>query len=274
MSQYSDLIQQAFLSLRSRLTEPVDCAIILGTGLNDVIQRIAVLDEISYADIPGMAQTTTPTHQGKLILGKLANQTVAIAFGRLHLYEGHSAQQIALLVYVLQALGAKQLVVSNAAGALNSNFHPGDIMVINDHINFTGQNPIIGEDDSLGPRFVDMSRAYEPNLAATAFNIASQMNLPIHIGTYAGVLGPSLETSAERRMLKQWGADAVGMSTVTEVIAANHCGMKVLGLSAITNLALGDTNQQVDNIEEVLKYAAIADKGITEIIVETLQIDL
>jgi purine-nucleoside phosphorylase len=170
------------------------------------------------------------------------------------------------MVYLMNALGAKQLMITNAAGALNPAYQPGEIMIIHDHLNFTGSNPLIGQDDTMGNRFVDMSKAYHPITAAKALHCASELNLNIHTGIYAGVLGPSLETSAERRMLQTAGADAVGMSTVLEVIAANHCQMNVLGLSAITNMALGDSDQQVDTIEAVLENAAVADKGIAQII--------
>ena len=271
MTTYSDLIQTASNYLRLSIKQPIDIMVVLGSGLSDIADEVKMIQEINYQDITGLPKTSAPTHQGKILIVELAGKTIAFCLGRLHLYEGVSAQQVAILTYVMSAIGAKKLIITNAAGALNDKYRPGDIMLINDHINFTGHNPICGEDDSLGVRFADMSQAYNKKLSAKAFHIASELNLPIHTGVYAGVAGPSLETSAERRMLRQWGADAVGMSTVMEVIAANHCGMDVVGISAITNLALGNANQQADTIEEVLLHAAEAGKGIKKIIFDLIE---
>ena len=202
-----------------------------------------------------------------------STKTIAVCAGRIHLYEGFSPQQVSSYVYILNQLGAKELIVTNAAGALNPNYKPGEIMLIEDHINFTGQNPLIGQDESLGMRFPDMSEAYSKRLSQIAGQAAQSLNINLHSGVYAGVTGPSLETSAERRMLRMFGADAVGMSTVTEVIAAKHCSMNILGLSAITNLALGDENQQPDTIESVLENAAVAGKKIKEVVERVLEND-
>lgn len=271
MTIYSDLIQSASIQLKQSIKQPIDIMVVLGSGLSEIAGSVNIIQEINYQDIVGLPTTSAPTHQGKILIAEIADKTVAFCLGRLHLYEGVSAQQVAMLTYVMSALGAKKLIITNAAGALNEKYRPGDIMVINDHINFTGQNPIIGEDDSLGVRFADMSQAYTRTLSANVYHIASELNLNIHTGVYAGVTGPSLETSAERRMLRIWGADAVGMSTVMEVIAANHCGMDVVGLSAITNLALGNAEQQADSIEEVLFHAAEAGKGIKKILFALLE---
>lgn len=266
MSNFANLIKNSATKLRTGLSQPIDTAVILGSGLSGIAQHMKVHSEVNYRDIGNMPEPTVPSHKGKVQFGELAGKSVALCHGRLHLYESYSAQQVVMLVYIMNLLGARQLIITNAAGALNSAYRPGDIMIINDQINCTGASPLIGQDDTLGQRFVDMSQAYNPLTAANALRSASDSNLSIHSGIYAGVLGPSLETSAERRMLRQLGADAVGMSTVLEVIAANHCGMNVLGLSAITNLALGDSNQGVDTIEAVLENAAKADDGITELI--------
>lgn len=271
MSTYAERIQRATDYLRDQLPCAIDTAIVLGSGLGGIVAHLESATELGYDQIPGLPAATAPTHKGRLIIGKLADRSVAICQGRLHLYEGYSAQEVAMMIYLLGGIGVKSLLLTNAAGALNAEYRPGEIMVINDHINFTGHNPSRGMDDTLGNRFTDMSQAYDQSLAAEALRIGANLGVVIHTGVYAGVLGPSLETSAERRMLRQWGADAVGMSTVMEVIAARQSGMRVLGLSAITNLALGDAHQQVDTIEAVLENAAIADKGITEILLAGLQ---
>ncbi|MEM7360957.1 MAG: purine-nucleoside phosphorylase [Pseudomonadota bacterium] len=270
MTPHVERIRIATEYLRDNLVQSVDTAIILGTGLSEIITHLDIETELEFNQVPGLTETTVPGHQGKFIMGKLGDRKVLVCQGRLHLYEGNTAQQVAMPVYLLGGMGVQTLLVTNASGALNQAYQPADIMVINDHINFTGQNPLRGEDDTLGSRFTDMSEPYDKRIAAYALRIGSNLGLGIHTGVYAGVLGPSLETSAERRMLRQWGADTVGMSTVMEVIAARHLGIKVLGLSAITNLALGDANQQVDTIEAVLENAALADAGITQIMLEGL----
>ena len=266
MKPYSQSIAEITNQLKTRFNQPLDYAVVLGSGLSDIVNDANILLEVDLTDIHGLPTSTAPSHHGKILFCEISNKTVALCQGRLHLYEGHSAEQIVMLIYALRNLGAEQLIITNAAGALNDKYQPGDVMLIQDHINFTGQNPLIKQDGALTERFTDMSQAYSPELIARAFNIASDLRLPVHVGVYAGVTGPSLETSAERRMYRLCGADAVGMSTVMEVIAANHCGMQVLGLSAITNLAIGDEHQQVDSIEEVLRNAAVAGAGIQKIL--------
>lgn len=266
MSVFSQHIKTAAQSVRVHEHRRIDTAIILGSGLSDFIPELENTIALDYKDIDGLTATSVTSHPGRLIFGEHQQQNVAICQGRHHLYEGYTAQQVTTLVYVLAELGVKRLIITNAAGALNANYSPGDVMLINDHINFTGCNPIVGQDDSLGNRFTDMSQAYNRSMIQSAKQAASENQLQVHRGIYAGVLGPSLETSAERRMLATLGGDAVGMSTVMEVIAANQCAMQVLGLSAITNLALGDATQKVDTIEEVLRYAAVAGEKIGVII--------
>lgn len=264
------LISQARQHVRSHFEGTLDTAIILGSGLSELsVNGFNEVARIAYSDIDGLPQSTAPSHAGELRIISNGTKHVALCAGRHHLYEGYSAQQVSALTYLISALGASTLIVTNAAGALNPNYKPAQLMLINDHINFTGQNPLRGQDDSLGSRFPDMSQAYEPSFIRSAMAIAKTHDIICHEGIYAGVTGPSLETSAERRMLRTLGADAVGMSTVTEVIAAKHCGLKVLGISAITNLALGDKNQQVDTVEEVLKNAATAGADI-KLILEAL----
>lgn len=266
MTAYSQLIEKITNQLKARFDRPLDYAVVLGSGLSDIVDGANILAEVELSEIEGLPTATAPSHRGKILFCEIADKVVALCQGRLHLYEGYSAEKIVMLVYALRNLGAEQLIITNAAGSLNEKYNPGDVMVIQDHINFTGHNPLISQDGSLSSRFTDMSQAYSRELSSRAFTIANDLDMPLHLGVYAGVTGPSLETSAERRMLRICGADAVGMSTVMEVIAANHCGMQVLGLSAITNSAIGDQHQQVDSIEEVLRNAAIAGQGIQKIL--------
>jgi purine-nucleoside phosphorylase len=271
MSTLLESVNNAAKSIRQRFSKPIDCAIILGSGLSNLhLDGFEQVDSIGYNDIEGLPQTTAPTHKGELRLVSNGHKTIALCAGRHHLYEGYNSHQVTTLVYTLAAIGVKTLIITNAAGALNPSFRPGDVMLIEDHINFTGQNPVRGQDESLGILFPDMSQAYNAELLKHATAAASKFSVKCHSGIYIGVMGPSLETSAERRMMRGFGADAVGMSTVLESIAANHCGMKVLGLSAITNLALGGEDQQADTIEEVLKNAEIAGKGMKKILNEIL----
>ncbi len=264
MLSYADKIKQAADAVAKQLNGNFDSALILGSGLSHLFAD-ADTDILDYQQIPNMPAPAVLSHQGTLASVKFKEKSVAICRGRVHLYEGHAAEDVAFMVYVLAQLGVQKLIITNAAGALNPDYSPGDIMIIQDHINHTGRNPVVGQDDTLGMPFTDMSQAYPPTLAADALRCGSNLDLNVHLGIYAGVLGPTLETSAERRMLRAWGADAVGMSTVIEVIAANHCAMQVIGLSAITNMATGATDQRIDTVDEILANAATAAIGIAEI---------
>jgi len=216
-----------------------EIGLILGSGLGGLADQVTARAEIPYAEIPNFPVPAAEGHGGRLILGSLEGRAVAVLQGRAHLYEGHAAWDLALPVRVIADLGVEALIVTNAAGGLNPAFAAGDLMVIDDHINFTGTNPLVGRDDGgLGPRFPDMSRAYDPALRDAALAASRAEGVAVHTGVYVGVLGPSYETPAEIEMFARWGADAVGMSTVTEVIAARHLGLRVLGISVITN-ALG-----------------------------------
>lgn len=271
MTELAHTIERAHQSIRKRTTAKIDAAVVLGSGLSNLdLSGYKELHTIRYADIEGLPVSTAPSHAGELRIVSNNKQTIALCAGRHHLYEGYTAQQVCTLTYLLSTLGAQTLIITNAAGALNAEFTPGDVMLIDDHINATNHNPLIGQDETLGNRFPDMSEAYSNSLLAQAQLAASSQGIDCHHGVYIGVTGPSLETSAERRMFSAMGADAVGMSTVLEVIAANHCGMNVLGLSAITNLALGDDDQSVDTLEDVLRNAAIAGEKITTILNELL----
>ena len=271
---FKDTVSLASASIRRAYTGQIDQAVILGSGLSGLdLAGFESVAKINYLDIDGLPKSTAPSHVGELELVSNGAKTVALCSGRQHLYEGYSAQEVCTMIYALGTLGTHTLVVTNAAGALNPEYRPGDVMLINDHINFTGQNPVIGQDEHFGITFPDMSQAYHRSLSQRAKVIAEQHAIDLHSGVYMGVTGPSLETSAERRMFRILGADAVGMSTVLEVIAANHVGMNVLGLSAITNLALGDENQEPDTIEDVLAHAAIAGAKIKRILEGVLSSD-
>jgi len=265
MTTLVNSVATATKSIRRRYGESI------GSGLSDLLlDGFEEVAHVSYSDIEGLPPATAPSHVGQISIVSNGSKTIALCAGRHHLYEGYNAHQVTTLVYTLAQLGVSNLIITNAAGALNPSYHPGDVMLIEDHINFTGHNPIRGQDESFGVTFPDMSKAYSPAHLSLAAEAATAHQLNYHRGIYIGVLGPSLETSAERRMMRGFGADAVGMSTVLETIAANHCGMQVLGLSAITNLALGNDDQQADTIEEVLENAAKAGQGMKIILNEIL----
>jgi purine-nucleoside phosphorylase len=256
-------IANAIASIENSTTRRCDIALILGSGLGSVADELADACSIPYEEIPGFRVATTSGPAGRLLLGNWCGQNVAVLQGRMHLYEGWHAADIALPIRVLRGLGATHLVVTNAAGALNPEFQPGQIMLIEDHLNFTGTDPLTGpNDDALGLRFPDMSRAYDPELRQLATTLLDKREVDFQTGIYAGVGGPSLETSAERRFYRMAGADAIGMSTVLEVIAAVHAGIRVLGFSAITNMATGGADQEPDLIEEVHRVADIAGKKL------------
>jgi purine-nucleoside phosphorylase len=243
--------------------------IVLGSGLGGLADAIEEAVAIPYGAIAGFPRPSAPGHAGRLLVGWLFGRRVAVMQGRLHLYEGWSPQEVALPVYLLKALGAERLVLTNAAGALNPEFAPGEVMLIEDHLNFTGTNPLTGpNDERLGLRFPDLSRAYDPGLRDAAW--AAGEGLGLRVGIYAGVAGPSLETSAERRFLRNAGADAVGMSTVVEAIAAAHASLPVLGLAAITNAATGGPDQAPDTIEDVLAMAEVAGETIAALLARLL----
>lgn len=233
-------IGEAVGAIRRRTNLAPVIGVILGSGLGALADQADAEAVLPYGEIPHFPVSTASGHRGRLIVGRLEGKPVALMQGRVHLYEGYTAAQAVFPVRVLVGLGVRTLIVTNAAGGINPAFRPGDLMVITDHINFFGTNPLIGpNDEALGPRFPDMSRAYDPALVALAVTVARQAGVAVHHGVYIGVSGPSYETPAELAMMAGWGGDAVGMSTVPEVIAARHAGVRVLGLSAITNAAAG-----------------------------------
>jgi purine-nucleoside phosphorylase len=228
--------------------------LVLGSGLGAFADELTERTDIPYAEIPGWPHSTAVGHAGTLIVGKLGALDVAVMAGRAHLYEGYSMQQVTFGVRVLHSIGARSMVFTNAAGGINLALERGGLVIISDHINLQGGNPLVGpNDDSLGPRFPDMSEAYSRAWRQTAKMVATELCIPVTEGVYAAMLGPSYETPAEIRYLRAIGADVVGMSTVPEVIVASHMGMKVLGISCVTNMAAGIVPHQKINHEEVLE---------------------
>jgi purine-nucleoside phosphorylase len=229
--------------------------LVLGSGLGVLADSIDDPIYIGYNDVPGFPQTTVEGHKGRFVIGRYQEKPVIAMQGRFHYYEGKSLEEVILPVRVMKALGTETLILTNAAGGVNTGFQPGDIMLITDHINFSGVNPLRGRNqEELGPRFPDMSFAYDPGLLDTAKKAAESLEIPYRTGVYAMMQGPSFETPAEIRMLRILGADAVGMSTVPEVIAAAHAKIKVLGISCITNMAAGILKQPLTH-QEVIETA-------------------
>lgn len=243
-----------------------DTGIILGSGLGSIANEIKNPITIPYSEIPHFPQSTVVGHKGMLIIGQLQQHNVICMQGRFHLYEGHPPQIINTIIQAFKSLGIKQLIVTNAAGSLNLDYAPGSIMMINDHINFSGCNPLIGaNNEKYGPRFPSMMNAYTPKLRTKMHQIANQLQIPLHEGVYMMVLGPNFETPAEIKAFKILGADAVGMSTVPEVICATRCGIDVLGLSIITNYGSGMTSQQLSH-EETLLQGQQASNNLSKLI--------
>jgi purine-nucleoside phosphorylase len=258
-------IKEAVISIRSRNIFTPEAGIILGTGLGNLVSRIETETEIDYKDIPHFPVSTVEFHKGRLVYGTLAGKKVIALQGRFHLYEGYSMQQITFPVRVMKLLGIKYLLISNAAGSMNPAMKKGSLMLIDDHINLQLLNPLAGKNyDELGPRFPDMSRPYSPDLIKKIENIAAYLNLPLHKGVYVAVQGPSLETRAEYRFLRTIGADAVGMSTVPEVIVANHMDLPVAAVSVITDECDPDNLKPV-NIEEIIETARHAEVYLTDL---------
>lgn len=258
MATTFEMIQESMKFIEGKSNFRPEYGIILGTGLGKLADSIKTDSVISYEQIPHFPVSTVETHAGKLILGTLAGKKVIAMQGRFHYYEGYSMQQIVFPVRVMKFMGVHSLIVSNAAGGINPLFSPGTIMAITDHINLLGNNPLIGPNDNrIGPRFPDMSEPYSKELLKVANKVALNNGIRLEQGIYASMSGPSLETRAEYRMLKTLGADVIGMSTVPEVIAAVHCGLKVLGLSVVTDACLPDALEAVD----IKKIIAVADKA-------------
>ncbi len=248
-----------------------DASLILGTGLGGLAKEIDCAAQISYSEIPGFPVSTVESHAGRLLLGTLGGRNVVAMQGRFHFYEGYSMQQITFPVRVMRALGADKLVVSNACGGMNPFWSAGDLMLIADHINLLGDNPLIGpNDESLGPRFPDMSAPFDPELRKIARSVAQDLKITLREGVYVAVTGPNLETPAEYRFLRGIGADVVGMSTVPEVIVAVHGGMRVLGVSIITDECFPDALEPAD-VERIIATAQKAEPDLTRLVTGVLE---
>ena len=259
-------IEACAQAVRARFPRPIDVAIILGTGLGGLADEIDIEQTIEYKDLPNFPLSTVESHKGRLLCGTLGGKTVVAMQGRFHRYEGYSLQQVTFPVRVLRALGADTLIVSNACGGMHPLWAAGDLMVIADHINLLGDTPLIGpNDDTLGARFPDMSEPYDPALRALAREVASQHGITLREGVYVAVQGPNLETRAEYRFLRGIGADVVGMSTVPEVIVALHGGMRVLGLSIITDQCLPDALEPA-SLAQIVGVARSAEPKLTAVV--------
>ena len=262
-------IQETAAYLRKKMHTNPQTAIILGTGLGSLVHEITDKYEINYKDIPNFPISTVEGHSGKLIFGKLGNKDIMAMQGRFHFYEGYSMKEVTFPIRVMRELGIKRLFVSNAAGGTNPDFKIGDLMIITDHINFFPEHPLHGKNIDYGPRFPDMSEAYPKMLISKALEIAREKNIKVQQGVYIGTQGPTFETPAEYKMFRILGADAVGMSTVPEVIVANHCGIKVFGVSVITDLGVEGKIVEVSH-EEVQKAADEAQPRMTIIMRELI----
>lgn len=270
-----DGLRQAIDRAVAAIRQETDCApavgVILGTGLGGLAEVLDRQASISYGDIPGFPLSTVESHEGRLLFGALGGKPVVAMQGRFHRYEGYTMQQITFPVRVLRALGASTLIVSNACGGMHPLWKGGDLVLLADHINLLGDNPLIGpNDDTLGLRFPDMSEPYDATLRALAREVARDLKLTLREGVYVAVTGPNLETKAEYRFLRGIGADVVGMSTVPEVIVALHGGMRVLGLSIVTDMCLPDALEPAD-IPTIIATAQRAEPNLTKLVTEVLQ---
>ena len=251
MKQVYQKMEEAVKVIKAQVTIKPKIGLILGSGLGVLADEMEEAIKIDYQDIPHFPISTVEGHAGKLVIGMLNGKTVVAMQGRFHYYEGYSMQEVTFPVRVMKGLGVDTLIVTNACGGMNANFQPGDLMIIKDHLNMTGDNPLIGpNEEKFGPRFPDMSRAYTPELIQLAKQTANELGICVQEGVYAGISGPNYMTPSELIMLRHLGADAVGMSTVPEVIVANHMDVKVLGISCVTDMAIGEdleplTHEQV-----------------------------
>jgi purine-nucleoside phosphorylase len=268
-----DQIEAAAAVVQKAWPETPHAGIILGTGLGGLRQQIDVAATLDYQSIPHFPHSTSISHDGQLVCGTLEGVPVVAMVGRFHQYEGYPLKRITLPVRVMKRLGAKLLVVSQAVGGMNPYYQPGDVMIIDDHINLMGDNPLVGvNDDRLGPRFPDMSAPYDPALIARGQEIAREQNFVVHRGVTVAVTGPNLETRAEYRFLRRIGADVVGMSTVPEAIVAVHCGLRTFGLSVVTDMCLPDTLAPA-NVDHIIATANSAEPKLRSLVCGVLKYD-
>ncbi len=266
-----DQIQSACSAIRTAWNRTPRAGIVLGTGLGGLVEQIEVQAMLDYEQVPHFPKSTATGHRGRLVCGMLEGLPVLAMEGRFHMYEGYSLKQITLPVRIFKALGAELLIVSNAVGGMNPYYATGDIMVIDDHINLMGANPLIGiNDDRLGPRFPDMSAPYDRALGDVALEVARKQNFAAHRGVLVAVAGPNLETRAEYRFLRAIGADVVGMSTVPEVIVAVHAGLRTLGLSVVTDMCLADALEPA-NVEKIIAVANAAEPKLRALVTGVLR---
>ena len=273
MSEYLQKIDRAAAYIRERISISPKLGLVLGSGWNMILEDIRDAVRIPYGEVPGMVQSTVPGHAGEWVFGKIGGHGVCVMAGRVHYYEGHSLKDVTLPMRIMKALGIEKVVLTNAAGAVNKGFEPGDMMVVTDHINMTAANPLIGaNEDALGTRFPDMTKAYDPEMRAVARSIAEAQGLTLRDGVYMWLTGPTFETPAEIRMARILGADAVGMSTVPEVIAARHGGMRVLALSCMTNMAAGVLDQPLSHQEvlDTMRRVQVPYRAFIERLIELL----
>ncbi len=270
MSELLNKINETIAVIRAKTTKDYSVGIVLGTGLGGLVNDIEIEHEIDYSELPNFVHSTVESHKGKLIFGKLSGKNVVVMQGHFHFYEGYSMQQITYPIRVMKKLGVESLFVSNACGGLNPLYRRGDLMIMNDHINLLGDNPLIGKnEDEFGPRFPDMSEPYNYQLIELAEKVALENGIKVHQGSYVAVSGPNLETKAEYRFLRTIGADVVGMSTVPECIVANHMGIKVFGMSIITDECFPDALKAVV-LDEILEAARVAEPKMTKIIKDVI----
>ncbi len=266
IERYKESLFETLSFFKNRGIETTEIAFLTGTGLGNSTASMDIAAKFRYQDIPNFPISTVESHQGELLFGRMCNKNIIVMQGRFHLYEGYSPLEITFPIRVMQQLGVKYLIISNASGGVNLNFSTGDIMVIIDHINLTGHNPLIGSNiDSWGVRFPDMTQVYDKELSNIAINVAQKAGIAIQQGVYAGLCGPSLETPAETRLLKTVGADAVGFSTVMEAIVGVHAKMKVVGLATITNINNPDAPVKA-TIEDIIKAANQASEHLNIIL--------
>lgn len=265
MSALIDQLKETTNFIREYTSTVPSVGIILGSGLGNFIEEINVENEILYTDIPHFPVSTVEGHHGKLIFGEVSGKSVVAMAGRFHFYEGYTPQQVIYPVRVMKMLGVETVLISNAAGSVNTNFEVGDLMIIKDHISFFVPNPLAGENENeLGPRFPDMSEPYASSLIAKAKTIAERLQIPVHTGVYTGVTGPTFETRSEYKLIKVLGGDAVGMSTVQEVIAAVHSGLRVFAISVIADIGIREEDNIITH-QEVLQAAKDAEPKLTAI---------
>ena len=263
---YQSQVDECVQFIAPRLNAAPEWGIVLGTGQGDWAARLTGGGVLAYEELPHFPPATSPSHAGRLCWGEMAGKHVMLCQGRFHAYEGYTLRQVTFPVRVMASLGIKTLVVTNAAGGLNPLFKAGDLMLISDHINLIGDNPLVGDNiDAWGTRFPDLSQVYDRDLRETTEKVARRLGLGLRQGIYVAVKGPSLETPAETRFLRMIGADAVGMSTIPEVIVAVHCGMRILGFSAISNVNLPDCMKPA-SLKEILANAALSGKKMIRIV--------